>query len=87
MRALILLTIEKSPDATQTIKDKFTLPVCIKTPVGETKIPDPMIEPTITVIPFSRLILAFKVISPPPSAGAAPPFWEFFRELTSALIL
>lgn len=65
------LTIEKSPDKTQTMSAIFTLPVCIKTPVGDTKMPDPMIEPTITVHPLSRLIFALRPTSPSPSA----PFW------------
>lgn len=78
------LTIENTPEATQTISAMFTLPVYFRTPLGETKMPDPIIEPTITVTPFSRLILAFRPVSPsplspPPFAGAstsskAPPF-------------
>lgn len=64
------LTIEKTPEIIQTTSAILTLPVCISTPVGETKIPEPMIEPTITVQPFSRLILALRPTSP--SAWSAP---------------
>ena len=43
----------------------------IKTPLGDTNIPLPMMDPTMTVTPFNRVILAFSSIfsSPPP-----PPF-------------
>lgn len=33
------------------MSDKFTLPVFTKTPVGEMKIPEPMMLPMITVMP------------------------------------
>ena len=73
------LTIENNPERTQTMRAMLTLPVCIRTPVGETKMPEPMIEPTITVQPFSKLILALRPTSPlfeaaSPSAAAPFPF-------------
>lgn len=82
-----LLTIENRPDTIQTISAILTLPVCMRTPVGETKIPDPIIDPTITVHPFNKLIFAFRPTSPPPSP-LSPPFFssvnpfmaEFFLE-------
>lgn len=43
-------TIENNPDITQTTSAMFTLPVFINTPVGDTKIPEPMIEPYQTYI-------------------------------------
>lgn len=58
------------PDANQTISAMFTLPVCFNTPVGDTKMPEPMIDPTITVHPFKRLIFAFSPTSPPPPLSA-----------------
>lgn len=58
-----VLTIEKTPDKVHTIKDMLTLPVCSNTPVGDTKIPDPMMLPTMTVTPFRRVILGLRVIS------------------------
>lgn len=57
------LTIENNPDMVHTIKDILTLPVCKSTPVGETKIPEPMMLPTMTVIPFRRVIFGLRVIS------------------------
>jgi hypothetical protein len=59
-----MITIEKTPLITQTTKAMLTLPVYFSTPVGLTKIPEPIIDPTITVIPFRRLILALRVTSP-----------------------
>lgn len=50
----------------------------MRTPVGDTKIPEPIIDPTITVQPFTKLILAFNPTSPSPvSAPAPPPFSPF----------
>lgn len=72
-------TIEKRPERIQTIRAMLTLPVCMRTPVGETKMPEPMIDPTMTVHPFNRLILAFSPTSPPPSpppVELASPFAE-----------
>ena len=40
--------IEKKPLATQTTRLMLTLPVLARTPVGETKMPLPMMQPTIT---------------------------------------
>lgn len=54
------LTILNTPEATHTIKLALTEPVYLNTPVGETKIPLPMIEPTITVMPFINDIFASK---------------------------
>lgn len=47
-----------TPEATHTMRLAFTDPVYLSTPVGDTKIPLPIIEPTITVIPLSSDILA-----------------------------
>lgn len=55
--------MENTPEVTHTTNDSPTLPVPFDTPLGETKIPDPMILPTITVIPFKRLILGFRQIA------------------------
>ena len=49
----------KSPDMVQTTMDMLTLPVEASTPVGEMKIPLPMIQPTMTLQPFKRVISAF----------------------------
>jgi hypothetical protein len=57
----------KNPQIVQTTNDKFTDPVDFKTPVGETKIPDPMIQPTMIVIPLSKVISAFNL------TGSSPP--------------
>jgi hypothetical protein len=40
--------MENNPLATQTTRLMLTLPVLCRTPVGETKIPLPMMQPTIT---------------------------------------
>lgn len=57
--------MENIPDAVQTIRATLTLPVCISTPVGLTNIPEPMIDPTITVTPFIKDIFASSFISSP----------------------
>lgn len=44
-----LHTIENNPDITQTISAMFTLPVFISTPVGDTNIPEPIIDPTTNI--------------------------------------
>ena len=52
-------------------------PVCSSTPLGLTKIPDPMIDPTITVIPLSnvncflRFTGSWKLLFPPPDSSLA----------------
>lgn len=60
---ILSLTIEKTPEMVQTIKETLTLPVCLRTPAGDTNIPEPIILPTITVIPLIKLIFGFNVIS------------------------
>ena len=61
--------MEKSPLATQTRRERLTLPVDWRTPVGETKIPLPMMQPMMTVQPFIRVISAFSLI---PSSSFSP---------------
>ena len=51
-----------NPQIVQTTRDKFTDPVETRTPVGDTKIPDPIIQPTITVQPLSKVISALSLI-------------------------
>jgi len=46
----------KIPQTAQTTRDMLTEPVETNTPVGETKIPEPMMQPTITVQPFNSVI-------------------------------
>ena len=62
--SILIITREKIPESTQTTKDRFTEPVLSITPPGLTKIPEPIILPTITVHPFMRLIFASSRISP-----------------------
>ena len=50
----------KMPHMDHTTNDKLTEPVDTSTPVGETKIPEPMMQPTITVMPFNKVISAYK---------------------------
>ena len=38
----------KSPHTVHTTRDMLTLPVQASTPVGDTKMPEPMMQPTIT---------------------------------------
>ena len=52
------------PDENHTTRDMFDEPVYLSTPVGDTNIPDPIILPTITVTPLSRLIFAGNRILP-----------------------
>jgi len=66
-----LLTIEKSPETTHTINATLTDPVLFKTSVGDTKIPEPMMDPMITVHPLRRLILAWRRISPSSSCSGS----------------
>lgn len=75
-----LLTIEKTPDTVQTIKAILTLPVYMSTPVGDTKMPLPIIDPTITVHPFSKLIFAFNPTSSPPPLSCPLPLLAFSFE-------
>jgi hypothetical protein len=70
-------TMENTPEETHTMRDRFTEPVLRRTPVGETKIPDPMILPTITVIPFNRLIFALRQIWSSPDVTAFFPAPSF----------
>ena len=60
--------MEKSPLATQTRRERLTLPVDWRTPVGETKIPLPMMQPTMMVQPFRRVSSAF-ILTPSPSSS------------------
>lgn len=62
--------MENTPDTVHTTRDTLTLPVFFSTPDGETNIPEPMILPTMTVMPFSRVILGLRVIS---SSGLPSP--------------
>lgn len=55
--------MEKIPEAVHTRRLAFTLPVYLRTPVGLTNMPEPIMEPTITVIPFNRDIFASSLIS------------------------
>lgn len=70
--AQFTLTILNTPEATHTIKLALTDPVNFNTPVGDTKIPLPIIDPTITVMPFRSDIFASN--APPsfslPSSGS-----------------
>ena len=65
--------VEKTPHVTQTRILAPTDPVPFRTPFGETKIPDPIIDPTITVQPFRRDILGFKLICFDSGATASGP--------------
>lgn len=55
--------MENKPEIIHTKRATLTLPVSFKTPVGLTKIPEPIIEPTITVIPFINVIFGLSVTS------------------------
>lgn len=79
-------TIENTPEVTHTMSDRFTEPVFCNTPVGDTKIPEPIMLPTMTVIPFNRLIFALRQISsspddtvfcPPPSLSGTTEYFCF----------
>lgn len=80
--------MEKTPETVHTINERLTDPVCFNTPVGETKIPEPIILPTMTVMPFNKDILALSRISPPSSSfsGGSPSvfFKSFIRVFSSA---
>jgi len=49
------------PDIVQTTRDIFTLPVDCRTPVGDTNIPLPIMQPMMTVHPFKRVISALSL--------------------------
>ena len=49
--------MEKNPLATQTTRLMLTLPVLLRTPVGDTKIPLPMMHPTITLAIMRMLVV------------------------------
>ena len=51
----------KTPEMAQTMRDMLTLPVERRTPLGETKIPLPMMQPMMTPQPFSKLISALSL--------------------------
>ena len=42
--------------------DMLTLPVPVRTPLGEMNIPEPIMQPMMTLIPFIKFILAFRQI-------------------------
>ena len=60
----------KMPHRAQTTRLMLTLPVEARTPVGDTKIPGPMMQPTMTPHPFRRLISALSFM-PSPSSSAS----------------
>lgn len=67
---LKILTILNTPEATHTRRLALTEPVYFSTPVGDTKMPLPMMEPTMTVMPFIRDILASNAPSSPLASGS-----------------
>ncbi|GBP19324.1 hypothetical protein EVAR_79926_1 [Eumeta japonica] len=82
------LTILKTPDEIHTSKLAFTEPVYLSTPVGETKMPLPMMEPTITVIPLRSDIFASSAPSTfPSSASSASLFSVSASHSSSSLLL
>lgn len=86
--------VEKIPEMTQTQMESPTDPVFIKTPLGDTKIPDPMMDPTITVQPFKRDIFGLRQILSSPGdlaagavSGSGPFFvWEAAPELSGSFL-
>ena len=52
--------IVKIPQMAQITRDMLTLPVDARTPVGDTKIPLPIIQPIITPQPFSNVSMPIK---------------------------
>ena len=58
--------MENRPLATQTMRLRLTLPVDWRTPVGDTKMPLPMMQPTMMVQPLRRVSSAF-MRTPSPS--------------------
>ena len=71
----------KSPQTVQTTMDMLTEPVETSTPVGETKMPEPMMQPTITVQPFSRVISLLSLMS---SSPPSPPALSIFLQMAIA---
>ena len=86
---LPLPIMEKKPLVAQTTRLMLTLPVLLRTPVGETKIPLPMMQPTMTltlllipptpwlcftVHPLRRVISAFSPTDFSPSSGSSSIF-------------
>ena len=69
--------MEKIPEVIHTMSERFTEPVFSSTPVGDTKIPEPIMLPTMTVIPFSKLIFALRQISSSPEEMAFCPAPSF----------
>lgn len=65
--------VEITPQADQTIRESPAEPVSLTTPVGVTKIPEPMMVPMIIPTPFKRVMLRLSTIFSPlagdPSAG------------------
>lgn len=55
--------MENTPEMSHTSRDTLTLPVFLSTPDGLTKMPDPMMLPTMTVMPFTKVIFGLRVIS------------------------
>lgn len=72
--------MESNPDATQTASDSPTEPALSRTPLGETKIPDPTMMPTMieqpSKSPNSRLSFVdsiFSLLSRPPGSLSSRP--------------
>lgn len=57
--------VEITPQADQTIKESPADPVSLTTPVGVTKMPEPMIVPMIIPTPLKRVMLRFSTIFSP----------------------
>ena len=76
----------KMPQSAQTTRLMLTLPVEASTPVGDTKMPDPMMQPTMTPHPFRRLISALSFIPSPPSSSCLPPDMAMTSLVSSSLI-
>lgn len=55
--------MEKIPETVHTMRLTLTLPVCLSTPDGDTKMPEPMMLPTMTVTPLMSVIFGLRVIS------------------------
>lgn len=71
---------DRTPQAIHTVRDIPTLPECFRIPLGEMKIPAPMMVPTMMEIPRSRVtFLPSSTFFPPPSCSfprGSFPFWE-----------
>ena len=62
---MLLMTVKLTYDVKRSVSNKHVDLIkmfTISTPPGEMKIPLPIIEPTITVTPFSKLIFGFNSI-------------------------